>query len=98
MTDPARYKARAARAFADANTARIDAANTGDAFHADVTTVAPGQAKDGVHALVQVTYRLGTTTVAGYPSTYTPTVGDRVFCIVTKYHSLEILHVSVGEP
>jgi hypothetical protein len=98
LTDPARRKAQAARAFADANTARIVEADSGDFFHADVTAVAPGKAKDGVHALVQVTYRLQTTTAAGYPDFYTPAVGDRVFCAVTKYHSLEILHRSVGEP
>jgi hypothetical protein len=51
-----------------------------------------------VHALVQVTYRLSTQTAAGYPDNYTPAIGDRVFCTVTKYHSLEILHRSVGEP
>jgi hypothetical protein len=98
LTDPARLKARAARAFADANTARIVEADSGDVFHCTVTTVATGQAADGVHDLVQVTYRGSPITVAGYPRGDTYAVGDRVFCLVTKYHSLEILHCSVGAP
>ena len=98
MTQPSAALARVARQFADRTSARINATDTGSIFYATVTTVAAKQAGNKVDALVQVTYRGQAATVAGYPDTYTPAIGHRVLCVITRDHQLAILHRSIGAP
>lgn len=88
---------RAAFQFADRTSARLAELDSGATFHATVTTVAAGAARDG-NALVQVKYRGRAVTCAGYPAAYSPAVGDRVLCLITRDHQLAILHRSVGAP
>lgn len=88
---------RAAFQFADRNSERLADLDSGATFYATVTTVAAGAAGDR-NALVQVTYRGRANTCAGYPDGYTPAVGDRVLCLITRDHQLAILHRAVGAP
>lgn len=69
----------AARAFADANKARISAIPRDRDFFADVATVTAGAGLGG-NALVVVSYRGQSLTASSYSAAYTPVVGDRVLC------------------
>lgn len=98
MTRPLTPQAlRTARRQADRTSDRLAALDPGAIFHATVTNVAAGLAADG-NAIAQVTYRGQVCTCAGYPAGYTPAAGDRVLCVITRDHQLEILHRSVGAP
>lgn len=99
MTRPLSARAlRAARQQADHMSDRLAELGSAAMFHATVSNVVAGGAKDG-NALVQVTYRGQTSTCAGYPDTYTdPQVGDRVLCVITRDHQLEIMHRTIGAP
>lgn len=97
MTAPSRQLARAARQLADQQSARIAAMDSGSSFYATVSDVSAGASIEG-QAVVKVSYRGTDTTAAGYPDSYTPVVGHRVLCLVTRDHQLAILHRSIGSP
>lgn len=71
---------RALERHADHLSERIDAArlSTGRVI-GDVASVSSGAAQDGL-AVVSVTVGTSETTAAGYATSYTPRVGDRVMC------------------
>ncbi len=62
-----------------------------------VASVTAGGAADGVHALVTVTWRGVSQTAAGYLDGYTPTVSDRVLCVLID-NQLIVVDVIVGQP
>lgn len=88
--------ASAARRLADQTSNRLTALDNGRHFRGVVTTVVPGGASDG-NALAKVTWRGTELDASGYPDSYTPVVGHRVFCVIADAQ-LEILHHSVGSP
>lgn len=87
----------AAWAVADEQNARAaEAASAASPVIATVATVTAGGASDG-NALVVVTYRGVSTTVAGYLNSYTPTVGNRVLGVFID-NQLIVLGRVIGHP
>lgn len=84
---------RAARRLADLNSARLRDIPDGRMFRATVTTVTAGAGRAG-NPLVKVTWRGEELEAAGYPDSYTPVLGHRVFCALADAQ-LEILHHSI---
>lgn len=89
---------QAANRAADQQIARTAPERLDPFVRAVVSDVTPGGAADGVAALVQVTWSLGSAYVNDYPDSYTPVAGDPVLCLLTADHQLSILHRSIGQP
>lgn len=92
-----RQVARAARRFADRQSARLASVPATRLLKATVSSVTLGAASDG-NALVAVSWRGGEYQVADYPDSYTPVVGDRVRCALDGDNELCILHRCIGYP
>lgn len=73
--------ARAAGRLADQQSDRLADVPTTRAVIATVTTVTAGAAPGG-NALVKVTWRGQELTAASYLASYTPSVGQRVLCLL----------------
>lgn len=96
MAVPSRELAQAARRFADRNSARLADVAGARLIITTVQTVTVGGASDG-NALVTVLWRGQEITTAGYPASYTPTVGDRVLCALVESQLLVVLPI-IGQP
>jgi len=92
-----RQAARAARKFADQQSSKIADLPDGTHARAQVTTVTPAGAADGVAALVKVTWRGNEVTVSDYPDSYTPALNHPVLCVLVD-GQLSILHRAIGQP
>lgn len=93
---PSRRLLRAAHREADRSTVKFAAAAESPELVATVTTVTPGGAADG-SALVSVTWRGVEVVVNGYPDSYTPAPGHRVYCSFVGPQLLIVFRI-IGAP
>lgn len=91
-----RELAAISRRFADTNSSRIAAAESTRQVLVTIATVTVGGAGDG-NALVKVSWRGQTVTVAGYAASYTPVVGHRVVCDYID-NQLIVAYRVIGQP
>jgi hypothetical protein len=89
---------RAARADADTQTEQIAAVPDDRRVLAEISTIVPAGASDGITNLIKVTWRGGEVTCAGWNAAQTFAEGQWVMCDLLGDHQLFADYPIVGQP